>query len=112
MTLSPTVKEPSPMAQSKSHKKKPETCVLALPTSNTSNGRLEQSDVCDVVSKPTIMRSRVRQWYCSEPRPRVQPHSGASTSITSTNVDMRRPRSISVWPPFGASRTKQPTPVF
>jgi hypothetical protein len=110
MKLPATVKEPLPMSKSKPGKKKAPKRVLALPDLEWTKMAVLNS--LTSTSGQHTYDHAIREfviWYCSEPRLRLTARSCFDIEFTSNNVDMRRPRLISGWPPSGASRTRQPT---
>jgi hypothetical protein len=100
------------MRKSKSRSKKAPKRVLALP-----DFEYAETAVVNSLSSASGQRtyehaiSRVRGWYCSEPRLAFIARWCSGTGSTSNNADTRRRRSIFGWPPFAASRTRPSTPV-
>jgi hypothetical protein len=101
------------MAKSKSRKKKSPKRILALPDLEHAKTAVLNSLMSS--SGQRTYEHAIREfvaWYCSEPRLAFNRTVVLRYRIHLEQRGMRQPRLIFGWPPFGASRTRQPTSVF
>ena len=100
------------MLKSKSRKRKSPKRILSLPD-------LEHAKTAVLNSLTSASGQRTYDhaigefvaWYCSEPRLAFNRTLSSGTGFTSNNGAMRLPPSTFGSPPFGAWRTRLPTPA-
>jgi hypothetical protein len=86
--------------------------VLALPDlEHAKTAVLNRTDVCQRSANLRPRHPRVRQLVLFGAASRFHRTVVLRYRIHLEQRDMRRPRSTSVWPPSGASRTRRPTPA-